>query len=246
MTFVLPLIFALFFMIFPFFLRKLSERIGLTRIFSDLVLCFGVGILLGNTQALWMSSNNQTSALSVAEISAAAPVLLAIPMLLMTSDIRACLHYAPKLLLSFALCIVSVLLSTVLVLYLFPDLANIGKAVGCMIGVYVGGTPNMMAISYAVDVPKELFVILNATDVFCSGLYFLFLLTLANVILGFFLPQFFRSETVEQGKGEDETINQLISESKTEKSETMYLSDTFTSDNLLPLIKATVLSLIAI
>jgi uncharacterized membrane protein len=246
MTYVLPTMFAVFFIIFPFFLRKLSERIGLTKIFSDLVLCFGVGILLGNTHQFWLSGSQYLTAFSLAEICATAPVLLAIPMLLMTSDIRACLNYAPKLLLSFTLCIVSVLLSTVLVLYMFPDLTDIGKALGCMIGVYVGGTPNMMAVSYAVDVPAGLLEILIATDVFCSGLYFLFLLTLANVIFGFFLPKFVRSEIRQQENIEDVEINQFNSDSKKEKSETIYPRNSFTSDNLIPLIKATMLSLLAI
>jgi uncharacterized membrane protein len=191
MNVLIPIAFALTFIILPFFLRKLSQRINLANILSDVVVCFGIGILLGNTKQWWIPIEAyQASAFSVAEISTAGSVLLAIPMLLMTSDIRASARYAPKFLLSFFLCIISVLLATVAVVYWTPELVNLAEVAGCFVGVYIGGTPNMVAISYAVNTPHELFVILNSTDLFCGGIYFLFLTSVGQSFYGLFLPVF--------------------------------------------------------
>lgn len=188
MNILLATSFALLFVIAPFFLRKWGTQLKITQVFSDVLICFGIGILLGNTQQWWLpNTEHQQTAFATAETSTALSVLFAIPMLMMTSDIRACIRYAPKFLISFVLGIIAVLTATVIAVYMFPDLEELAKSAGCLVGVYVGGTPNMVAISYALKAPNELFVILNSTDLFCSGLYFLFLTAFAKPFFGLFL-----------------------------------------------------------
>lgn len=180
-----------FFFIAPFYLKKLNNKLPAIDLLSDVVVCFGIGILLGNTQNWWLPNELiQQTVFKVAETNAAATVLLAIPMLLMTSDIRDCLRYAPKFMFSFILGVLSVLIAAFLVVYWFPDLPNVKESAGCLTGVYIGGTPNMVAISYALATPDELFVILNSTDLFCSGIYFFFLTSVAKTFYGWFLPPF--------------------------------------------------------
>ncbi|MCH2021497.1 MAG: DUF819 family protein [Saprospiraceae bacterium] len=235
MIFLVYTLFAIFFVFFPLLLRRLSIWLNLSHILSDLVICFGVGILLGNTQQFWMPYPViQESVFSVVEICSALPVLIAIPLLLMTSDIRASFSYAPKLFLSFFLCVASVFFSVFIVINVFSGIENINKAIGCLVGVNVGGTPNMMAIGYAVDIPRELFLILNATDVLCSGLYFLFLLSVAKTVFGFFLPPF-SAVQMEHAKN----ITKL-------PDETNFKLNSLTLGELLPLVKASFWAFIAI
>jgi uncharacterized membrane protein len=59
-----------------------------------------------------------------------------------------------------------------------------------MIGVYTGGTPNMSAIGIALGVKEELFILLNSADIFFSGVYFIFLITVAQKFLLIFLPKY--------------------------------------------------------
>lgn len=240
---------VLFFIIAPYYLRKLGDKIQLTTILSDVVICFIVGVILGNTQQWWMPSlATQKGAFSVAETATAVSVLFAIPMLLMTSDIRKSVRYAPKFLISFVLCILAVLLATLLSIYLFPDLPNLGQTAGCMVGVYVGGTPNMVAISYALNAPHELFVILNSTDVFCSGIFFLFLTSVAKRFYGLFLPPFVPKTTEQQQTTQiiEDIVDQPTTYSNLPLDETKFPPDSFTKEQVFPIFKATIFAILCI
>ena len=68
------------------------------------------------------------------------------------------------------------------------DLTQPAAAVGMMIGVYTGGTFNMSAIGIALGVEEEVFILLNSADIVFSGIYFIFLLTIGQRVLGRFLP----------------------------------------------------------
>jgi uncharacterized membrane protein len=239
-----------FFILAPYFLQRLSKKIQLTTILSDVVICFIVGVILGNSQQWWMPNvDNQQAAFSVAEIATAVSVLFAIPMLLMTSDIRNSIRYAPKFLLSFVLCIVAVLLATMLSVYLLPDLPNLGQTAGCMVGVYVGGTPNMVAISYALNAPHNLFVILNSTDLFCSGIFFLFLTSIAKPFYGLFLPAFvpaaLKSQQANQPPLED-ILDTVPNYSNNAPNETKSPSDSLTKEHLVPIGKSVLLAILCI
>lgn len=244
----LLLFLTLFFIIAPHYLRKLGDKIQLTTILSDVVICFIIGVILGNTQQWWMPNlAHQKAAFSIAETATAISVLFAIPMLLMTSDIKSSVRYAPKFLLSFVLCIIAVLIATLLAIYCFPDLPSLGQTAGCLVGVYVGGTPNMVAISYALNAPGELFVILNSTDVFCSGIFFLFLTSIAKRFYSLFLPNFVATETeapdLLEGTLESES---LFSSSDNQLKETKLPAGSLNKEQLFPILKALTLSIFCI
>lgn len=243
MKIALLILLVLFFIIVPHYLRKLGDKIQLTTVLSDVVICFIVGVVLGNTQQVWLPSLTlQKTAFSIAETTTAVSVLFAIPMLLMTSDVRSSVRYAPKFIISFVLCIVAVLLATLLSIYLFPNLPNLGQTAGCMVGVYVGGTPNMVAISYALNAPHELFVILNSTDVFCSGIFFLFLTSVAKRFYSLFLPAFVPVTVQEQAASEDKSSTS----SKHSTHETKFPPDSLNKELLLPILKAISLAILCI
>jgi uncharacterized membrane protein len=73
-------------------------------------------------------------------------------------------------------------------------------------GVYIGGTPNLIAIGKMTQAQEETIVIAQASDVFNSGIYFLLLLTFAQPLLLKFLPSFVpidnnpRDETFHYGR----------------------------------------------
>lgn len=244
----LLLFLALFFIIAPHYLRKLGDKIQLTTILSDVVICFIIGVILGNTQQWWMPNiMHQKAAFSLAETATAISVLFAIPMLLMTSDIKRSVRYAPKFLLSFVLCIIAVLIATLLAIYYFPDLPNLGQTAGCLVGVYVGGTPNMVAISYALNAPGELFVILNSTDLFCSGIFFLFLTSIAKRFYGLFLPSFVATEQKTPDLLEDLLdTDSLPSSLNNQVKESKFPPDSFNKEQLFPILKAVTLSILCI
>jgi len=237
---------TLFFIIAPYYLRKISHKIHLTAILSDVVICFIIGIILGNAQSSWMpNSIYQKAAFSIAETITTISVLFAIPMLLMVSDIRSFLRYAPKFSLSFLLCIIAVLLATFLSIYLFPDLPFLGQTAGSMVGVYIGGTPNMVAINYALGTPNKLFVILNSTDLFCSGIFFLFLTSFAKRFYGLFLPTTPSIIKTAQTANQTLPLEHSVPLNKTPKA-TKFLPDSLQKRRLFPILQAISLAIVCI
>ncbi len=146
------------------------------------------GILLVNTRVLPISS-------SVAEVFNAGTILLAIPLLLYSTDFIKWVKVAKITIVSFFLCIISVLFMASLAAFVFEGktLESSAKISGMFVGVYTGGTPNMNAIGIALGVDDNTFPIINGADVVLGGIYFLFLISLAKRFLSLFLPPFDRS-----------------------------------------------------
>lgn len=147
---------------------------------GPIVLCYLFGIALGNLVPIDTG---------LASTFTEATVILAIPLLLFTTDFRAWLRIAKPAVLSFTLAAVAVIVTaaTATVILAVP---HDWQMAGMTVGVYTGGTPNMSAIGIALGVPDETFVLLNGADVILSGAYLLFLLSIAQRVLGRFLPAF--------------------------------------------------------
>ncbi|MEX0835084.1 MAG: DUF819 family protein, partial [Nitriliruptor sp.] len=115
-------------------------------------------------------------------------VALAIPLLLFGTDLRAWSRLARPALISFALAILSVIVTVVVVTRWFDLGATTDEVAGMTVGVYTGGTANMAAIGTALGVPEATFVALNGADLFAGAIYLLVLLTVAQRVLARFLP----------------------------------------------------------
>ena len=95
------------FFILPCYLMRFARSAKIDRWLSDIVICYGIGMLLGNTKSLWLYSwadaggenvNLITSITSeVAKNSASVAVLLAMPMLLMINNVTDWLKYTGKI-----------------------------------------------------------------------------------------------------------------------------------------------------
>lgn len=87
--------------------------------------------------------------------------------------------------------VASSIVACVIIGLLFRDnFTDAATTAGMLAGVYIGGTPNMVAVSKALNANEQLFITLNATDTICSGLYFFFLISFGKVLIGKFLPPF--------------------------------------------------------
>lgn len=171
----------------PFFLKRASARLPLV---NDVVLCFLIGGILSHTQHWWLPSQTlQEQSHQIGQGLLAASVIFAIPLLLLSSDVSILKQQLGRYLFSFLLCLGSAIVAALLAAYYFRGLPDLATATGGLLGVYVGGTPNLVAVLYAMKAPPSLFVTLNATDAFCSGLYFLALISIAKTVYGWVLPK---------------------------------------------------------
>jgi uncharacterized membrane protein len=151
---------------------------------GPVVLCYAVGVALGNLGVVTPGS----AAADTAALLQTATVALAIPLLLVGTDLRAWADLARPALVSYALAVVSVVVVTVVLAPRFALDASPDRIAGMTVGVYSGGTANMAAIGTALDVPRATFVALNAADLFVGAIYLLVLLTVAQRLLGRILP----------------------------------------------------------
>lgn len=118
-------------------------------------------------------------------------ILLAIPLLLFSLDIKKWMKLAPEAIKSLVLGIVSLLIAIAIGYYLLNDQLPEGwKVAGMLIGVYTGGTPNLVAIATALEVSPNVFILTNTYDMVLSAILLLFLMTIAQRVFNWFLPHF--------------------------------------------------------
>jgi len=180
----LNILVILFIITFPSWVIYLERRYKLVGWVSPIVICYVLGILLGNLDLLPLNRGvpNEVSKISIS---------VAIPLLLFNSNFIEWIGYAGKTLLSYILSIVAVIISSSLVYYFFGGrIENSWQISGMLVGVYTGGTPNMSAIGIALNTPEEIFIILNSADVVLGAVYFLFLISIGRKLLGVFLEEF--------------------------------------------------------
>ncbi len=180
----------------PYLLAKLTKRMGTENWLSPVVCCYIVGIGLRNLTSFPLND-------AASDIFVQSSIILAIPLLLYSTDLLGWVRLAKSTILGFALLMFSVILSSLLSTWLFreklPDMANLG---GMLTAVYIGGTPNLNAVGLALGVEPEHVVMLNAAEIFCGGIYLLLLTSIAPWFFGLFLSDF----QGEKHAGQDEFL----------------------------------------
>ncbi len=176
----------------PALVVAVVKRVRVLGIIGPTLLCYVLGIAAANVAV----PIDRSVSLLVSE----AAVLLAIPLLLFSTDFVRWLRLAKSTVLSFLLACVAIMLASAIGAAVFTSLVpEAWKIAGMFVGVYTGGTANMSAIGLALGVSEETFVLTNAADVVVSGLYLIFLMTVAQRVLLRFLPPFKPAAAVAEG-----------------------------------------------
>jgi uncharacterized membrane protein len=118
-------------------------------------------------------------------------ILLALPLLLFSLDLRKWLKHARSAFLSLILALIALLAAVISGYYWFAeDITESAKVTGMLIGVYTGGTPNLAAIGKALNVSPDIFILTHTYDLIVGSVALLFLMTIAQRLLNTFLPRF--------------------------------------------------------
>jgi len=175
-----------------------NQKTKVIDFLSPVVVSYLLGIFLANIP--FFTVNNEIS-----KMATEASVPLAIPLLLFSTHFMKWIRLAKSTVLSFVLIIVSVLVVTFSVSFIFRDLMpNYWKIAGMLVGVYTGGTPNMTAIGMSLDVKDEVFILMNGADLLLGASYLLFVLTIGYKLFGKFLPPFVSSKNDDEQEITDE------------------------------------------
>lgn len=163
---------------------------------SPVVCCYVLGVLIGNLPFLGL---NNFIANQFAEIS----VPLAIPLLLLSTDLVKWSRLARKTVLSFVFILLSVMIVSFSLSFVFKDIIpDHWKVAGMLVGVYTGGTPNMTAIGKSLEVSNEVFLLMNGADLILGGIYLLFILSIGHRLMGKVLIPF-ESKSSDQNHDHD-------------------------------------------
>jgi len=178
------IILGLFYFLFPLLVIYLEKKISLVSKIGAVVICYGFGLLIGNIGILPEGITEfQETLYSVI-------VPLSIPLLLYSLDIRRWIRMAGKTFLSLILGLVSVIVMVIIGFYIFRDVVpDVWKISGVLIGFYSGGAPNAAAISLALDMEPNVFILTQTYDLVVGAFTLLFLMTVAQrFFLLFMLP----------------------------------------------------------
>lgn len=172
----------------PALLIDLTKRFKILRFMGPILLAYLAGIILANLPFLTWDRN---LSMSISEVA----VPIAIPLVLMSTNLLKWLKLARTTVLSFILVMVAAIASSLFTVFLFRDSLDISwKVAGMLTGCYTGGTPNLIAVGMSLDVPGDAMVLINTSDMIWGGLYFLLITSVVKKVYRRFLPKFVHTE----------------------------------------------------
>lgn len=165
----------------PRLMVLLSDRFKFCNLLGPVFLCYITGF---TASFLFKDTSIATT---VAEVC----VPIAIPLILFSADLASLRRLARPAITSFVVLIVAVGLVCAAAMLIFGSVvADADKINGMLMGVYVGGTPNLIAIGLALGVSEDIYMLTNTCDMIVGGIYFLLILTVMPRLFRAFLPKF--------------------------------------------------------
>ncbi len=142
-------------------------------------------------------------------------ILLAIPLMLFSTDIQSWKKLAGKTILSLFIGVFSVLTVISLGFFLLKNsgLPDLWKIAGLLVGVYTGGTPNLASLKMMLDVDANTYILTHTYDLIVSVLYLGFLVSIGKNLFGkFLLP--FPKDKVPQITTKSEAVEKISTSEK--------------------------------
>jgi uncharacterized membrane protein len=139
-------------------------------------------------------------------------VILAFPLLLFSLNIRKWFRFAREGFISMILALVSIIAILISGYFIFRDIVPASwKVAGMLVGVYTGGTANLVSLKVALGVDPDLFVMTNTYDVIVGAFTIIFFITAGPRVIRAILPPFIhhgdksdsRAEAIEEAENFD-------------------------------------------
>ena len=173
------------YILLPLGIVLFSETSRIVKHVRPIILCYVVGIIIGNSQLLPADSMSVFDAISTVTVA------LSIPLMLFSLDLSKWRELTGKAGLSMVFAFIAITLSSTICFLVFGSRVEEGsKVAGLLVGVYTGGTPNMAALQRALQVKSETYLAVHTADVLVGGIYLIFLMTLGRRIIRAILPEY--------------------------------------------------------
>ncbi|MDC7234079.1 MAG: DUF819 family protein [Spirochaetales bacterium] len=182
---------------FPIGIHFFRLTFPVLRKINPIVAAYIFGLLLVNTGIIG------DEAMPVLDTIATITVMLSIPLMLFSVNIKTWFRESGKTGVAMGLAALSITITLLLGSLIFKNiLPDFPRLSGMLVGVYTGGTPNLAAIRTALSVPADLYLAVHASDILLSALYLMFIMTAAKKVFGrIMLVE--TSEEIEMEKIED-------------------------------------------
>jgi len=199
------IVLILFYLFFPAAILYITYKFSVMNKVGAVLIAYFFGLIVGNSGIMPEGVKELQEKFS--EVS----VLLAIPLLLFSTNVRQWLKIAGKTMFSGLLVAIAVIISVVSGFYIFMgDISDGWQVAGLLTGVYTGGTPNMAAIKTALNVDSDLFIITHTYDMLVCTVFIILALSVFQRFGLLFLPKFKSSIDIDNKK-QDEIISELES-----------------------------------
>lgn len=177
---------VLFFVLFPVFVIFLETKNKVIQKIGGLLICYGVGILIGNIGILPDTVGPIQNMMTTLSIP------IAIPLIFFSMDLKKWTRLAKKSSLALVGQILSVSIIAFTGYFIFRNYigADTWKISGMFIGVYTGGTVNLASIQSALQLDQSTYVALHTSDIIVSSIYLLFFISIGQKVYQLFLPKF--------------------------------------------------------
>jgi len=196
----------------------LEGRYNILKKIGAVLMCYGVGLVIGNLGVLPEGSAKYQDLVTQITIP------LSLPLILFSMDIKGWFKNAGSAFVSLLIGILSVLIVIFIGFWIFSDkIENIWQVSGMLVGIYTGGTPNMAAIKSALGVSQELYILTHTYEVSLGAVYLIFVLSIGQRVLLWFLPAYKspKNKTIDVGKLELDEIEEF------ESYDNFFKKDTF-------------------
>ena len=131
-------------------------------------------------------------------------VPLSFPLLLFSLNIRRWLRFAKAGFISMVLALISVVVIVSSGYFIFKNVVpDSWKVAGMLVGVYTGGTPNLVSLKVALGVDPNLFVMTSTYDMIVGAITIIFFITAGPKIFRAILPPF-KHEVIAEGIDNEE------------------------------------------
>ena len=162
---------------------------------GSIIIAYIIGCTLGLTGVI--PDTEEMHALQTTIASVAIPI--AIPLLLLSADLKAWAKLAPSFIKStlFGLlgCAIAITIGFLLYGKSNPSLfANIG---GMLTGLYTGGNANLASLKIALGVEDATYILVSAYSTLMSAVYLFFVIIAGKRVLRLFMPDFKEDKTIE-------------------------------------------------
>jgi uncharacterized membrane protein len=227
------LFWVLFFLGFPILVLWSCSRYDLLDAIGGVVICYAMGILLGN---LGIFPEN---IFTIQDYMTTLTIPIALPLIFFSMRITNWRTQGRIVVKVFFTAIAAVLIASIVTFFIMRERVgdDAWKVAGMLIGVYTGGTPNMAAIGTALNVETTRYIAVHASDVVISGILLLLILSILPRLMRRILPVDPSHILTERVADHDEHAVYGL------KEFTPYFSG-FSKDQFKPLIQAFILSLV--